>query len=84
MDKSYWVNELTEVMSFHCVQFDHKELLYHFSEDLPDGVEYQVVGDIAKIKEQEKEKQSESNGSNANGGANGSIVIGNINYTYCR
>ena len=51
-----------------------------FSDDLPDGVEYQVVGDIAKLKEQEKEKQSESNGSNEKGGANGSIVIGNITF----
>ena len=67
-------------MSFLFGQFDYKKLQYHFSEDLPDGVEYQVVGDIAKIKEQEKEKQSESNGSNANGGANGSIVIGNITF----
>ena len=61
-------------------ELDHEEFLFHFSEDLPDGVEYQVVGDIAKIKEQEKEKQSEGNGSSANEGANGSIVIGTITF----
>ena len=58
--------------------YGNEWLWYDFSDDLPDGVEYQVVGDIAKLKEQEKEKQSESNGSKEKGDANGSIVIGNI------
>ena len=56
--------------------YGNEWLWYDFSDDLPDGVEYQVVGDIAKLKEQEKEK-SESNGSKEKGDANGSIVIGN-------
>ena len=65
---------------FDCVLYGNEWLCYNFSDDLPDGVEYQVVGDIAKLKEQEKEKQCESNGSNEKGGANGSIVIGNTTF----
>ena len=65
---------------FNCVLYGNEWLWYDFSDDLPDGVEYQVVGDIAKLKEQEKEKQSERDGSNEKGGANGSIGIGNITF----
>merc|ERR1711997_1021341 len=57
--------------------YNVKVFLYQ-CDDLPDGVEYQVVGDIAKLKEQEKEKQSEMNGSKEKGGANGSIVIDSV------
>ena len=42
----------------------------YFSEDLPDGVEFEVVGDIEKLKEDQK-KEKEDGDKAANGTANG-------------
>ena len=41
-----------------------------FSEDLPDGVEFEVVGDIEKLKEDQK-KEKEEGDKAANGTTNG-------------
>ena len=54
---------------------------HYFSDDLPEGVEYQVVGDIQKLIEAEKEKSQATNdsknGDSTNGGGNG--VEGEMN-----
>ena len=48
---------------------------FFFSNDLPDGVEYQVIGDIQKLIEAEKEKNQlasdSTNGEGTNGRGNG-------------
>ena len=53
----------------------HHILIFLFSNDLPDGVEYQVVGDLQKLLEAEKEKtestSENTNGDNTNGSGNG-------------
>ena len=43
---------------------------FYFSEDLPDGVEFEVVGDIEKLKEDQK-KEKEDGDKAANGTTNG-------------
>merc|ERR1711899_669608 len=55
--------------------YNVKVFLYQ-CDDLPEGVEYQVVGDIQKLIEAEKEKSqatndSNKNGDSTNGGGNG-------------
>merc|ERR1719415_425967 len=50
--------------------YNVKIFLYQ-CDDLPEGVDFQVVGDIKKLLEVEKEKQMDTNGT-ANGNSNGS------------
>ena len=64
------------------IRFLHKTCFSHyFSDDLPEGVEYQVVGDIQKLIDAEKEKSQATNdsknGDSTNGGGNG--VEGEMN-----
>jgi len=58
--------------------YNVKVFLYQ-CDDLPEGVEYQVVGDIQKLIEAEKEKSQATNdsknGDSTNGGGNGVEVI---------
>merc|ERR1711899_398815 len=58
--------------------YNVKVFLYQ-CDDLPEGVEYRVVGDIQKVIEAEKEKSQATNdsknGDSTNGGGNGVEVI---------
>ena len=47
------------------------------SDDLPEGTDFQVVGDIKKLLEAEKGKQPDTNGA-ANGKSHASETAGNI------
>ena len=54
-----------------------------FSDDLPEGEEFQVIGDIKKLLEAEKETKLDSNGS-ANGDTNGKdTTAGGKIYEFC-
>ena len=63
---------------FYTTQF-----IKFFSDDLPEGEEFQVIGDIKKLLEAEKETKLDSNGS-ANGDTNGKdTTAGGKIYEFC-